>query len=108
MSGRLTHIFHVKLKACATRKDALDFLHKTAQMLPQICGVQNFRMYKTNADENEYLFYMEFEDQKAYERYSAHPMHEKYVTNVWSRVAGTVEVIDLYEIKADRLYSAGG
>ena len=108
MCERLTHIFLVKLKDSVTHEDAIDFLQNTARMLPNICGVQNFRMYERNAAEKEYLFYMEFENSKSYERYNAHPMHEEYVKDVWSAVAGTVEVIDLHEIKADKLLYEGG
>ena len=108
MSGRLTHIFLAKLKTEVTREEILVFLEKTAQILPQICGVQCFRMFERKAAYHEYLFYMEFEDQKSYERYNAHPMHEEYVRDVWSKVAGTVEVIELHEIGADSLRYEGG
>ena len=104
----LTHIFAVKLKKETSHEDAREFLQKTAEMLPAICGVQNFRMYEKTKGENEYIFYMEFEDAKAYELYNAHPIHFRYVMEVWDKVAGTVEVIDLKEINAEKLLSEGG
>ena len=77
-----------------------DFL-ATADVLARIPGVRSFEKLRQVSAKNDYAFgfSMEFEDQAAYDAYSAHPDHVAFVDGRW-----VPEVVDFLEIDYTALH----
>ena len=56
-----------------------------AKGLSAIPGVENFECLRQVSEKNSFTFglSMEFEDQKAYQQYNNHPLHETFVKQYW-------------------------
>ena len=66
--------------------EAHHFL-QVASALKNIPGVRNFECVRQTSRENpyEYVIRMDFDRQKAYDEYSAHPDHERFVSEYWMK-----------------------
>ncbi len=62
-----------------------DFLAEAKRVLPGIPGVQQFRVNRQISPQSDlrWQFTMLFDDQAAYDAYSAHPDHVSFVENRW-------------------------
>jgi hypothetical protein len=78
-------IIHTVIFSLKKEIDPLDFLQKSKKLLSLISTVEKFMIFKQASKKNKFNFgfYMEFKNQKAYEEYSNHPDHIKYVKNIW-------------------------
>ena len=78
-------IIHTVIFSLKKEIDSTDFLQGSKKLLGSIPGVEKFMVLKQVSKKNKFNFgfYMEFKDQKAYEGYSNHPEHLKYVKNIW-------------------------
>lgn len=63
------------------------FLEDGRTILASIPTVNGFRVYRQVSPKNEYdfAFFMEFENQDAYEAYNNHPLHTAFVTERWEK-----------------------
>ena len=66
--------------------EAHHFL-QVAGSLKNIPGVRNFFCVKQTGRDNPYGFVirMDFEDQKSYDEYVAHPEHQRFVNEYWMK-----------------------
>jgi Stress responsive A/B Barrel Domain len=91
----IRHTVSFRLKHAAGSDEERAFLETAAAVLPAIPGVTAFEILDEVSPKNEYRFgfSMEFEDQGAYDAYSAHPEHNRFVEDRW-----VPEVEDFLEI----------
>ena len=77
--------------------EAHEFLHNAEEILSTIPEVEHFRVFDQISAENDfdYGFSMDFGDQAAYDRYSAHPTHVAFVEERWKREVEKFLEIDL-------------
>ncbi len=78
-------------KGSVQEKEFFDALDK----LTRIPGVTNFNYREEISAKNEfdYILFMDFADQKTYDRYNAHPLHINFVEQVWlKQVAAFLEI----------------
>ncbi|MCR2807024.1 Dabb family protein [Paenibacillus soyae] len=61
------------------------FLEDGERILTMIPVVRNFKVYRQVSAKNDYDygFAMEFENQRDYDAYNAHPLHEQFVNERW-------------------------
>lgn len=78
-------IIHSVIFSLKKEIEPRDFLQRSKKLLSSISGVEKFMVLKQVSKKNKFIFgfYMEFKNQKAYEEYSNHPEHLKYVKNIW-------------------------
>ena len=64
-----------------------SFLDTGQQVLSAIPGVERFERLREVSRKNGFTFgfWMEFADQAAYDRYSSHPDHNRFVQERWAR-----------------------
>ncbi|MDX2301992.1 MAG: Dabb family protein [Microscillaceae bacterium] len=92
-----THIRHTVFFRLAhpigSTEEAVFF--EASEVLVLIPGVKNFKKLKEVSPKNNftYGFYMEFENEAAYQAYNNHPDHVRFVQEIWLR-----EVEDFMEI----------
>jgi hypothetical protein len=62
-----------------------DFLSAAQQQLAPIPGVESFERLRQVSRKNQFRFgfSMEFADQRAYDAYSNHPAHNRFVQERW-------------------------
>ncbi|MGC6455261.1 MAG: family 16 glycoside hydrolase [Coraliomargaritaceae bacterium] len=80
----ITHTVFFKLKHASGSPEALRF-YAEAQKLSKIPGVEDFRWVEETSAKNQfdYGLTMQFADQSAYDFYNAHPVHVRFVEEVW-------------------------
>lgn len=78
------HSVIFRLKYGAGSAEEKEFLGAAAA-LENIPGVQQFKMLKQVSKKNKFDFgiSMEFDDQEAYDAYSNHPDHERFIKDYW-------------------------
>jgi hypothetical protein len=93
--GAIRHAVSFRLKHAAGSEEERAFLETAATVLPSIPGVTAFEVLDEVSPKNEYRFgfSMEFADQAAYDAYSAHPDHNRFVEERW-----VPEVEDFLEV----------
>jgi len=91
---RVRHTVVFRLVHPEESEDESRFLEAAAG-LAAIPGVERFELLLEVSPKNSYRFgiSMEFADRAAYERYNAHPEHERFVRERW-----LAEVDDFLEI----------
>ena len=91
----IRHTVYFKLHHAAGSSEEASFFQK-AETLKEIPGVLNFQIHQEISPKNnfDFGFYMEFENQKAYEAYNHHPEHTKFVAEVWMREVKEFQEID--------------
>jgi hypothetical protein len=92
--GPLVHSVFFKLKH-DKGSDAERSFYNAAMQLADISGVQNFKWLNEQSEKNDfdYGLSMVFANQTAYDVYTAHPDHVRFVQDVW-----TPNVADFMEI----------
>ena len=97
--GRIRHGVVFSLKHAKGSPEEADFLRANAE-LESIPGVEAFELMREVSPKNDYRFslVMEFADRAAYDAYSAHPDHVKFVTERWDN-----EVTDFLELDSEAL-----
>ena len=92
--GRIRHTVSFTLAHPAGSAEERDFLD-AARQLGAIPGVEAFEVLSEVSPKNEFRYgiSMEFADQAAYQGYSAHPDHVRFVEERWLK-----EVADFLEI----------
>jgi heme-degrading monooxygenase HmoA len=97
--GRVRHSVVFRLKHDEGSEAEADFLRANAA-LAGIPGVEAFELMREVSPKNDYRFAltMEFADRDAYEAYSGHPEHVRFVSDRWD-----AEVDDFLEIDAETL-----
>lgn len=82
----ITHSVFFKLKHAQGSAEEMAFLNAALE-LSSIPGVHNFKCVKEVSKSNkfEYGLTMEFDDQKNYDDYSAHPDHVQFVEQLWAK-----------------------
>jgi hypothetical protein len=80
----IRHTVAFRLKHPLGSAPEQSFLRE-AQVLTRIPGVQRFEAMRQTSSKNAFTFgfSMEFADADAYERYSAHPDHVRFVQERW-------------------------
>ena len=84
MNERIRHTVVFRLKHPAGSAAELSFLQATME-LAAIQGVERFECLRQISKKNRFTFglSMEFADEAAYQHYSKHPDHEKFVQKRW-------------------------
>lgn len=93
-------IIHTVIFSLKKEVEPLDFLQRSKKLLSLISTAEKFMVLKQASKKNKFNFgfYMEFKNQKAYEEYSNHPEHLKYVKNIWLNEVEDFLEIDFTEI----------
>ncbi|MBE9463409.1 Dabb family protein [Dyadobacter subterraneus] len=80
----ITHSVFFKLKHPKGSAEEKTFLNAAIE-LSSIPGVNNFQCVQKVGKSNkfDYGLTMEFDDQKSYDEYSAHPDHVQFVEQLW-------------------------
>lgn len=93
--NRIIHSVIFTLPYPEDANETKKFLSDGYEILSAIPGVENFQVRYEISPKNEYQygFYMEFENQEAYDNYNTHPHHTSFVENRWKR-----EVTNFLEI----------
>jgi Stress responsive A/B Barrel Domain len=93
--GAIRHTVSFRLKHPAGSDEERAFLETATSVLTAIPGVTAFEVLEEVSPKNEYRFgfSMEFADQVAYDAYSAHPEHNRFVEERW-----VPEVEDFLEV----------
>lgn len=83
--GKVKHMVIFNLKSDKDSKETKSFLSDGENLLSNIEGVQNFFVFDQVSVKNDfdYGFSMEFDSQEAYDNYSNHPVHLKFVHERW-------------------------
>ena len=70
-----------------------------AEALAEIPGVENFKVVKEISLKNLFTFglSMEFSNQTAYDAYNNHPIHVRFVQDVWLKEVAEFQEIDYIE-----------
>jgi Stress responsive A/B Barrel Domain len=94
-AGAVRHTVAFRLRHAPGSEEERRFLETAAAILPAIPGVEAFEILDEVSPKNDYRFgfSMEFADQAAYDGYSAHPEHNRFVEERW-----IPEVEDFLEI----------
>jgi hypothetical protein len=97
--GRIRHSVVFRLKHAEGSAAEADFLHANAALVA-IPGVEAFELMREVSPKNDYRFAltMEFADREAYDAYSEHPDHVRFVSGRWD-----AEVADFLEVDAEAL-----
>ncbi len=80
----LHHSVFLAFKSTTTESEIAYFIEE-ARKLAQIPGVQNLQVLEEFDATNPFThgLGMDFEDQAAYDLYSNHPLHNRFVQEVW-------------------------
>ena len=83
----IRHTVVFRLKHPDGSRAERDFLDTGRQVLASIPGVERFERLREVSRKNGFTFgfSMEFADQAAYDRYSNHPDHNRFVQERWVR-----------------------
>ena len=95
----IRHTVYFKLHHVTGSVGEASFFQKAA-ILKEIPGVLNFQIHQEISPKNnfDFGFYMEFENQEAYDAYNNHPEHTKFVSEIWMKEVKEFQEID-YLIK---------
>ncbi len=87
MDAMIRHTVAFRLRHPDGSSAERDFLDTAQRVLPAIPGVQHFERLREVSRKNGFTFgfSMEFADQEAYDRYSNHPDHNRFVQERWVR-----------------------
>ncbi len=93
--NRIIHSVIFNLPYAEEANETKKFLSDGYEILSTIPGVENFQVRYEISPKNDYQygFYMEFENQEAYDNYNNHPNHTGFVEERWKK-----EVTDFLEI----------
>jgi hypothetical protein len=82
--GNIHHTVYFRLKSAAGSAEEQAFF-KASEVLNTIPGVRNFQRLRETSKKNnfDHGFAMEFASQEAYDGYSNHPDHNKFVSDYW-------------------------
>lgn len=89
---RHTVVFRLKH---AKGSDGESAFFKASESLASLPTVKNFERLRQISPKNDYSFgfAMAFDDQAAYDAYSAHPVHVAYLRDIWiPNVAAFMEI----------------
>ena len=94
----IVHTVFFRLKHEKSSAAERVFFEKV-RALARIDGVEHFQILKETSPKNsfDYGLYMEFENQQAYDRYNAHPVHAGFVANVWMKEVAEFQEVDYVE-----------
>ncbi|MDR1456033.1 MAG: Dabb family protein [Tannerella sp.] len=83
--GEIMHTVIFDLKHPADSAEAGKFLDDARRILTGVPGVRNFRAYRQCSPKNDfrYGFLMEFDSQTAFDAYTAHAEHVRFVRERW-------------------------
>jgi heme-degrading monooxygenase HmoA len=97
--GRIRHSVAFRLEHDEGSEAEADFLRANAE-LASIPGVEAFELMREVSPKNGFRFAltMEFADRAAYDAYSGHPEHVKFVSERWD-----AEVEDFLEIDSEKI-----
>jgi heme-degrading monooxygenase HmoA len=97
--GRIRHSVVFRLKHAEGSDAEADFLRANAALVT-IPGVEAFELMREVSPKNDYRFAltMEFAGREAYDAYSEHPDHVRFVSERWD-----AEVADFLEVDAEAL-----
>ncbi|WP_438347949.1 Dabb family protein [Paenibacillus sp. FA6] len=97
MSSNIKHMVTFSLHGGKDTPAAEAFLKESTKELSTIPGVQQFEVLRQVSSKNEYdyAFSMIFENQKAYDTYNDHPVHQNYVATRWLKEVSHFQEIDL-------------
>jgi hypothetical protein len=87
MVGMIRHTVAFRLKHPEGSAAERSFLDTGQQVLAAIPGVERFERLREVSRKNGFTFgfSMEFADRDAYDRYSNHPDHDRFVQERWVR-----------------------
>jgi hypothetical protein len=94
-NAMIVHSVFFKLKHDAGSKAEADFMAQACE-LAAIPGVENFQALEEVSPKNDFDFglTMQFADQAAYDGYSNHPDHTRFVQEVWLKEVSDFQEID--------------
>ncbi len=103
--NRIIHSVIFNLPYAAGSNETKLFLSDGYEILSAIPGVENFQVRHEISPKNEYQygFYMEFENQEAYDNYNTHPDHTSFVENRWKKEVTEFLEIDYKVVKMEQL-----
>jgi heme-degrading monooxygenase HmoA len=83
--GEIMHTVIFDLKHAPDSPEAGKFIADARRILTAVPGVRGFRAYRQCSPKNDYRygFLMTFDSQKAFDAYTAHPEHCKFVEERW-------------------------
>jgi len=93
------HMVTFTLHAGKDNEEAEAFLRESKELLAVIPGVQDFKVLRQVSAKNDhdYGFSMNFADRAAFEAYNVHPVHAKYVAEIWESKVSSFQETDLVE-----------
>lgn len=93
----ILHMVTFSLQAGKDSEEAEAFLSESRKILTEIPGVENFKVLRqvSSKNEHDYGFSMSFSDRTSYEAYNNHPVHMKYVAEIWESKVSSFQEIDL-------------
>ncbi|MEY3646074.1 MAG: hypothetical protein RL127_782 [Bacteroidota bacterium] len=99
----LHHSVFLKFKSETSEAEQAYFIAE-ARKLDQIPGVMNLKVLSEFNATNPYThgLGMDFEDQAAYDLYSNHPIHNRFVQEVWIPRVEIWQEIDYREVRGER------
>ena len=85
--NRIIHSVIFNLPYPEDANETKKFLSDGYEILSTIPGVENFQVRYEISPKNDYQygFYMEFENQEAYDNYNNHPNHTDFVEERWKK-----------------------
>ncbi|MBM3709823.1 MAG: Dabb family protein [Actinobacteria bacterium] len=88
------------LKKGKDSPETVKFLQDTESILSCIPNVKNFKLFRQTNPRNDYHFgfYMEFDNNSAYDEYTKHPSHINYVKQKWEKEVKRFMEIDFETI----------
>lgn len=83
--GEILHTVIFDLKHPAGSSEAEKFIADGQNILSKIPGVHDFQAFRQCSPKNDYRygFYMRFENQGAFDAYTVHPDHCRFVSERW-------------------------
>lgn len=96
----ITHSVFFKLMHEKGSDAETVFLVKGAT-LADLPGVKNFQVLNETSPKNnfDFGFSMEFSDQQAYDTYSSHPEHVRFVQEIWLKEVAEFQEIDYVQYR---------
>lgn len=94
-SDYIVHSVFFNLQYDNYSEKAKKFLQDGNRILSSIPQVKNFKVLSETSSKNQYHygFYMEFENQAAYDAYNVNPAHERFVEERWKKeVTSFIEI----------------
>ncbi len=84
-SGEILHTVIFDLRHPVGSAEAKKFLSDGYDILTKIPGVQDFQVFRQCSPKNDYQygFFMKFASREAFDTYSNHPDHNKFLEERW-------------------------